>query len=64
LYFFFCGVALFVELSLLGRRLGLSLGRRGWLFAAFVLLAPAPLLFHLPFVERVVVPFLQAIGAV
>jgi hypothetical protein len=64
LYFLISGLAMFAERSRLGRRLGLARGRRGWLFAAVVLLAPAPLLFHLPFVERVVVPFLQAIGAV
>lgn len=40
--------------------------RRGWggrLFAFILLLAPLPLLFHRPFAERVIVPFLHAIHA-
>jgi alginate O-acetyltransferase complex protein AlgI len=64
LYFLISGLAMFAERSHLGRRLGLGRGWRGRLFAGVVLLGPAPLLFHPPFVERVVVPFLQAIGAV
>jgi predicted DCC family thiol-disulfide oxidoreductase YuxK len=35
----------------------------GWLFTMIVVTAPAYWLFHPPFVRRVVVPFLQAIGA-
>lgn len=35
---------------------------RAWMFA--VLLVPLPLLFHAPFVLRVIVPFLDAIGAI
>jgi hypothetical protein len=63
LFFLISGAALFVERSRFGRRLGLGRGAMGRLFAAAVLLAPVPLLFHWPFVERIVVPFLQAIGA-
>ncbi len=37
--------------------------RTRWLTLAFVIL-PAPLLFHPPLLERVVLPFLQVIGAV
>ena len=37
-------------------------GLRGRLFTAVVVLAPAPLLFHRPFVVGVVVPFLHALG--
>ena len=57
------GVALLVERSDAGRRLGLGRGVRGRIFTAAVLLLPLPWLFHRAFVERVVVPFLQALGA-
>ena len=50
--------------SHLGRRLGLGVGVRGWLFTLAVMVAPVPLLFHEPFITRVVIPLLQAIGAV
>jgi hypothetical protein len=63
LFFLISGLAMFAERSRLGRKLGLGRGWRGWLFTAITILGPAPLLFHPPFVERIVVPFLQAIGA-
>ena len=56
-------VALLVERSALGRSLGLGKGVRGWLFTALVLLGPARLLFHDPFVMRIVVPVMEALGA-
>jgi hypothetical protein len=56
-------LGLLAERSRAGRRLGLGRGRRGWLFTAAVLLAPAPLLFHPPFLRNVVVPFMRALGA-
>ena len=43
---------------------GLGAGWRGWLFTMLMLAIPAPLLFHPPFVVGIVVPFMQAIGAV
>jgi hypothetical protein len=63
LFFLINGLAMFVERSRLGRQLGLGRGWRGWLFTGITILGFAPLLFHPPFVERVVVPFLRAIGA-
>jgi hypothetical protein len=63
LYFLISGLAMFAERSRLGRKLGLGRGWRGWLFTAITIIGPAPLLFHPPFVERIVVPFLRAIGA-
>jgi alginate O-acetyltransferase complex protein AlgI len=36
---------------------------RGWLFTMLVVAAPAFWLFHPPFVRRVIVPFMQTIGA-
>lgn len=63
LYFLLqCG-ALFFERSAAGKRLRLGSGWRGWLYTMLVVLAPAYILFHPPFIHRVVVPFLQAIGA-
>jgi hypothetical protein len=56
-------LGLLAERSRVGKRLGLGGGRRGWLFTAVVLLAPAPLLFHPPFLRSVVVPFMRTLGA-
>lgn len=62
LFFLGQGVALFVERSAVGQRLGLGRGVRGWLFTAVVLLPPVPLLFHRPFLEQVILPFVGALG--
>jgi hypothetical protein len=35
----------------------------GWLFTMLVVAGPAFWLFHPPFIGRVVLPFMQAIGA-
>jgi hypothetical protein len=56
--------ALLLERSRVGKRLGLGQGWRGWLFTAVVLIMPAGLLFHQPFVHNVVLPFMQAMGAI
>jgi hypothetical protein len=64
LFFLLQWAAILIERSRGGRKAGLSDGWRGWLFTTVVLLAPAPLLFHWPFVTGIVVPFLQALGAV
>lgn len=63
---FFClqAVAVLAERSRTGRRLGLGHGWRGRLFTAAGLLLPACLLFHPPFVNAVVLPFLHALGAI
>jgi hypothetical protein len=63
LYFLLQCAALFFERSSAGKQLGLAAGWRGWLFTMLVVLAPVYFLFHPPFIHRVVVPFLQAIGA-
>jgi hypothetical protein len=63
LYFLLQAGAIFAERSRLGRRLGLGHGWRGWLFTAFTLAAPACLLFHPPFVQEVILPFLRVLGA-
>lgn len=63
LYFLLQAVGLVTERSTIGRRLGLGHGARGWTFAVATAAAPAVLLFPPPFIHRVVVPMLGAIGA-
>jgi alginate O-acetyltransferase complex protein AlgI len=60
IYFLIQGVALLVERSRAGRRLGLGRGVLGRVFAVIVIVAPAGLLFHPPFVHRVVLPMVEA----
>jgi hypothetical protein len=62
-YFCVQALGIFVERSAIGRAIGLGCGWRGWLFTAAVLLLPVRWLFHDPFVLRVVVPFMVAMGA-
>ena len=62
-YFLTQGLGVLTERSSIGKRLGLRTGARGWLFTMIVVAAPAFWLFHPPFVRRVIVPFMQAIGA-
>ncbi|HSB75315.1 MAG TPA: membrane bound O-acyl transferase family-domain-containing protein [Terriglobales bacterium] len=62
-YFLLQGYGVLLERSALGRRLGLGSGMRGWLFMVVWAGGPACILFHPWFVERVMVPFLGAIGA-
>lgn len=58
-YFMVQAVALLLERSALGRRLGLMRGLRGWLFTVAVVLAPAGWLLHPPFVRNVMLPFMD-----
>jgi hypothetical protein len=62
-YFVLQGLGVLFERSTPGKRLRLSSGTRGWLFAVFCAGAPAYLLFHPWFVRGVILPFLAAIGA-
>jgi hypothetical protein len=62
LYFFLQAIGVEIERSNVGRRWHLRNGLRGWLFAATLILAPAGLLFHAPFVRKVVLPFLNVFG--
>lgn len=59
LYFLIQGAAQWLERSTWGRQWGLGEGWKGRCFAWLIVVLPAPLLFHPPFVERVVVPFVQ-----
>jgi hypothetical protein len=63
LFFALQGAGIVVEGSRLGRTIGLGRGFRGWLFTMLVVLLPAPVLFHPPFIERVVLPLMHATGA-
>lgn len=63
LFFGIQAVAIFAERSRAGQAIGLGRGWRGWLFAMLVLTPPAYGLFHPPFVLNIIVPFMQALGA-
>jgi alginate O-acetyltransferase complex protein AlgI len=63
LFFAIQGVGMLIERSAFGHHVGLGRGVRGWLFSMLTIVLPAPLLFHGPFVERIVVPFMRAMGA-
>ena len=63
IFFLIQAAGLSVERTAVGRRLGLGAGVRGRAFTMACLLLPARLLFHRPFVVRIIVPFLHAIGA-
>ncbi|MDB5319470.1 MAG: rane protein [Phycisphaerales bacterium] len=60
LYFLLQGAGVLTEKSRWGRRV--LRGRAGRAFAIAVAALPAPILFHPPFVTRVIVPFMRAIG--
>jgi hypothetical protein len=63
LYFSLQAAGIAVEKSPLGRRLDLGHGMRGWLWVFVVAAVPVRLLFHPPFVERVIVPFFRTLNA-
>ncbi len=63
-YFLLQGMGVMVEHSERGRRFGLRQGFSGWLFTLLVTAGPVFWLFHPPFVTRVVLPFMRAVGAV
>ncbi len=62
-FFIVQAIAILIERSPFGRRLGLGRGLVGWLFTAIALLAPARLLFHDRFLTAIVIPFMEAVGA-
>jgi alginate O-acetyltransferase complex protein AlgI len=62
-FFLVQAIAILIEKSPFGRRLGLGRGVRGWIFTALALLGPARLLFHDRFITAIVIPFMQALGA-
>jgi alginate O-acetyltransferase complex protein AlgI len=62
-YFMLQGLGVAVERSPFGQHVGLRQGVSGWLFMAVLTAGPVFLLFHPPFVLRVVLPFMKAIQA-
>ena len=62
-FFAIQGAAMVMERSRAGRRIGLGSGWPGRLFTIAVLIAPAELLFHRPFVIGIIVPFMRVLGA-
>lgn len=62
-YFVLQSLALLFERSGPGRKLGLGSGGRGWCFVALVAGVPAFGLVNPPFIHRVILPMLDAIGA-
>jgi Membrane bound O-acyl transferase family len=62
-YFLLQGTGVTIEHGGLGKRFGLGQGVAGWLFMAVVITAPVFWLFHPWFVQRVIIPFMQAIHA-
>jgi hypothetical protein len=63
MYFVIQGAGVMVERSSLGKQLGLRQNIRGWLFMAVFTAGPAFWLFHPRFIRHVILPFMQAIGA-
>jgi hypothetical protein len=64
LFFLLQAAGMSAERSALGKRVGLGTGGRGRAFTLLCLVVPLPLLFHTPFVEDVIVPFMNAVGVV
>ncbi len=64
LYFLIQGAGQLFERSHAGRAIGLGRGIRGRIYAALLVLGPLGLLFHAPFIYRVILPTLHAIGAI
>lgn len=62
-YFLLQGAGVLAERSRAGRAVGLARGIRGRFFTLVMTAGPAVLLFHPPFVTRVMVPFMKAIHA-
>ena len=62
-YFLLQGLGILVERSAVGRRIGLSRGIRGRVYAIAVPALPAIVLFHPPFVLAVFIPFMRQLGA-
>jgi len=63
LYFALQGIGVAVERSDIGKRFALRQGISGWIFMAFFTTGFAFWLFHPPFVQNVILPFMHAIHA-
>lgn len=63
LYFLIQGLGVLLVRSRFGKRWKLNRGARGWLTAAAFTAGPIMLLFHPPFTETVILPFLKTLNA-
>jgi D-alanyl-lipoteichoic acid acyltransferase DltB (MBOAT superfamily) len=61
LFFLLQGCGVLFERSATGKAWGLGHGWRGRVFAWLMILAPAPLLFHRPFLYGVILPMVEAV---
>lgn len=61
-YFLIQAIGMGLEKTVIARKLGLSGGATGWAWTLVVTAAPLPLLFHTPFVERIIFPLLDFLG--
>jgi len=62
-YFLLQWLGLTIEKSTWGKAIGLGDGVRGWVFTVLFTVGPAYWLFHPIFIDRVIIPFMDAIGA-
>ena len=62
-FFVIQGMLIFVERSRWGRAIGMGRGPLGRVVTMGVLLLTAGMLFHRPFIENVILPFFEAMGA-
>jgi alginate O-acetyltransferase complex protein AlgI len=63
IYFVIQGLGVAVERSAFRKKRGLRRNLRGWFFLAVLTVGPLFLLFHPPFVLRVIIPFMKAAHA-
>jgi hypothetical protein len=63
LYFLIQAAGTLLQRSAIARRLRLESGWRGWAIAMTFVFAPAGLLFHEPWRQNVILPFMRAVGA-
>jgi Membrane bound O-acyl transferase family len=63
IYFVIQGLGVAVERSAFRKKRGLRRNLRGWFFLAVLTVGPLFLLFHSPFVLRVIIPFMKAAHA-
>jgi hypothetical protein len=61
LYFLLQAAGMLFERTRFAKRIGFGRGIAGWAFAMIVVIGPAPLLFHRPFVENAIAPMLRAL---
>jgi Membrane bound O-acyl transferase family len=62
-FFTLQGAGILVERSAVGQAAGLGRGVTGWVFTMLMLIVPSPILFHPPFVDRIIIPFMQSLKA-